>query len=390
MNDKQLDRNMKVIYFSIFASLACYFPFLAVFFQDKGLSYTQIGFMFALWSLTSVLVQPVWGFITDKYSYKKATLMLTLGLGAPAIFALLFANSPVTIGLAVVLFFSFNSPIITLMDSYTYEIITKHPGMQYGKIRFFGSLGYAAASLSMGLVVKAFGIGTSFTIFVIVCYIAIAFIKKIEYKGEPNGIRINFKDVGIQLRNKRFQHYILIIAFFSIAFGGNQTYMTILIKQTGGTMFQLGLVGFIIAMSEYPSLQFGTRILRKFGDMNMLVFSMLFYTLRYFLDSVAVSSDMVLAIQALQGLTYPLFLIATYEFISRTTPPNMRTTAMTINAAVMGIGGLIGNIGGGILSEMTGLFVLYKVLAVICFISCFLILGLRKVDQSTENFLEAD
>lgn len=385
MNVKSLDRNLKIIYFSMFGSMACFFPFISVYFQEKGLSLTQIGIMFALWSVTGVVAQPIWGFITDKYSYKKATIMITMALSAFGIYALVFANSFFTVAVAVVLFFSVQTPINTVTDAYTYEIISKNEGLQFGKIRFIGSFGYAVTSFSMGLIIKALGISTAFMGYSIAAVIALLFISRIRYKGQPSGIRLNINEVGIQLCDKRFLYYILLITFFSIAFGGNSAYMTILIKERGGDFFQLGLVGFIIAMSEFPSLHFGTRLLKRFGDINILCVSMFFYVIRYFLNSVGTTSEVILIIQAMQSLTYPLFLISTYDFIARSTQPKMRTTALTINAAAIGIGSLIGNLGGGFLLEFTTLSGLYKVLSVICLASCLAVLGLKKLDAIQEG-----
>lgn len=382
---KNLNRNLKIIYFSMFGSLACFFPFLAVFFQNKGLSLSQIGIMFALWSVTGVIANPIWGYITDKYFNKKITIMITMGLSAVAIYSFILADSFFTIAISIILFFSIQPPINTIMDAYTYEIIGKHRGLQFGKIRFMGSLGYALASISMGLVVKSLGTNACFIGYSIAVVIALVGVSGIQYKGEISDNRLNMKEITLQLRDKRFLYYILLIMFFSISFGTNTAYMSILIKQKGGDFFQLGLVGFIIAMSEFPSLQLGSRLLKRFGDINILFVGLFFYSIRYFLDSIGTSSEMVLAIQAMQSLTYPLFLIATYEFIGRTTPLKMRTTALSINAAAMGIGGLAGNIGGGLLLEYMTLSGLYKVIAGISLISCFLVLGLKKLNGSYER-----
>jgi len=382
---KQLDRNLKIIYFSMFGSMACFFPFLAVYLQSKGLDLKQIGIMFALWSVTGVVANPIWGFFTDRYSYKKASIMITMGLSAFAIYALVFADSFFAIAVAIVLFFGVQAPINTITDAYTYEIISQNEELHFGKIRFMGSLGYALVSFSMGMVVKMLGINTNFIGYSIAVVIALLCVSRINYKGQTTGAILQVKDVGIQLRDRRFLYYILLIVFLSISFGANNAYMSILINHNGGDFFQLGLVGFVIAMSEFPSLQMGSRLLKRFGDINILLAGLFFYAVRYFLNSVGTTSEMLIAVQAMQSLTYPLFLISTYDFIARTTPQEMRTTALTINAAAMGVGSLIGNVGGGAVLEFVSLSGLYKMLAVICLVSCLFVFGLKRLDAGYGN-----
>lgn len=380
MKDHTVSLKLKIIYFSIFGSLACFYPFLTIYFQEKGLSFTQIGLVYAIWSITGVISQPIWGFITDKYSNKKRTIMMTMGFSAIAIFGLIFANSFILLTLAVIVFFWFQSPIVTVTDAYTYEIIEHNKGLQYGKIRFLGSTGYGITSLLLGLVVSSFGITSAFYMYSVVVMIGFLFIWKIEYKGEPSGIRINFGAMLEQLKDVRFMFFIVFVMIFSIPFGSNMAYVSFLIKETGGGFFELGLFGFIVAGSEFLPLHFGSRLLRKLGDINMLMISMFFYSLRYLFNSIGSTSQMVLLIQTMQCVTYPVFLLAAYQYISRTTSQQMRTTAMTIFAASLGLGGLIGNIGGGMLLERISIFDLYKILSGICLFCCLVVILLKKID----------
>jgi hypothetical protein len=52
MGEKTLSIKLSAVYLTIFGALACYYPFLAIYFADRGLSYSQIGVAFAINSLT--------------------------------------------------------------------------------------------------------------------------------------------------------------------------------------------------------------------------------------------------------------------------------------------------------------------------------------------------
>lgn len=175
--------------------------------------------------------------------------------------------------------------------------------------------------------------------------------------------------------------FLLAIGLANVALGSNNSFIPFLMKETGGDVAMLGMLGVVVALSEYPSLTFGNKLLSKFGELNLLMVGMAFYVIRYLLNSVSTTYIMVLAIQSMQSVTYPLFLIASYQYVQRITPVNMRTTAMMIFAAVCGLGGLIGNIGSGILLESISIFALYKVFALICFLTLGAVFVLKNVDR---------
>jgi MFS family permease len=65
----------------------------------------------------------------------------------------------------------------------------------------------------------------------------------------------------------------------------------------------------------------------------------------------------------------------------------MRTTAMTIFGASTSIGGLLGNIVGGVLLEHISVFSLYKILAAISLICIFFAAAIKKVNNVQSQVL---
>lgn len=381
MNENKLRNTLKLYYYGIFGSIACFFPFLTIYLKGKGLSYSQVGISFALWSLVGIVIQPLWGIIADRYSSKKNVLSIGFIGSAICIYILILAKGFFLVNVGIVIFFAFQCAIMTTSDAFTYEIVEKYPGVQYGKVRFFGSIGYAMTSLLLGIVVKQLSVTFALICYSVYAILCLLIIRRIHFTGYLSRVRMNYADISIQIKDKRFLIFIGFCVLASIALGANGSYLPVLVKSTGGTMFHLGLLGFIIAMSEFFSFNYGERILKRFGELNLLLVSMSFYTIRFYLDSISGNHFLTLGIQTLQSCTYPLFLISCYHYIIKHSDEKIRTTSMMIFAAAGSIGGLVGNVVGGFLLDNISIFNLYRILSFIPVICIFILIFIKYLDK---------
>jgi len=380
MEEKTLSIKLSAIYITIYGALACIYPFLIYYFQEKGLSYTEMGMIFAAISITGVVVQPIWGFITDKYSNKRTIIIITMLLSGLLVYSLIFADGFYVIILSIILLMSFQSPVVPIADAYSYEIIEYYKKLQYGKIRLMGSFGYAVVALFMGYTVKYYGINSSYVVYSILMLLGALLLLSIAYKGKGTHKKISFYDIVNLIRDKKFILLIISVILTNVANGSNSSYIPILIEKTGGDVTQLGIVWFIIAISELPAFYFGTKLIYKYGELNLYILGVALFALRYFLGSLCDDYVSVLVIQLMQGVTYTFYLLASLQYINKISPVQMRTSAITLHAAAMGAGGAIGNMGGGVLLEYVSIFVLYQIFALICIICLYILIRLKKID----------
>lgn len=228
-----------------------------------------------------------------------------------------------------------------------------------------GSFGYAVIALVLGMIIKAKGINITFVIYSIIIVIGVFILFSIDFKGRQNESRLNLKDILKLIRDKRFVIFISSICIINISMGANGNYIAILIEKTGGDVSNLGMLWFIVAMSELPVLFMGNRLTRKYGELNLYLMSLILYVLRYFLDSICLNYNVVILVQVMQSITFTLYLISSMNYLNSILPKQMKAIGMTIYAAIGGgLGGLIGNMGGGMLLEHLSIFSLYKILSI--------------------------
>ncbi|MCE5286460.1 MAG: MFS transporter [Pelosinus sp.] len=379
MKQRLLSLKLSGAYIAIYGILACFYPFLTYYFQTRGLSYTEMGIGFALVSLTSVAMQPLWGIIADKYSNKRTVLLLTMFLCSLAVYSLVFASGFYLVMGSIFLVIVFQSALTPVADAYCYALIKAYRGLQYGKIRLMGSLGYALVALFLGWTVKYFGINSSYVVYSLSCFLGIGFVLSISFRDTSMRRKVHAADI-MQLLNKKVILLLLAVVFTNISISSNSSYIAILIEKTGGEATELGMVWFLVAISELPAFYYGAKLLKKYGELNLFILGLLFFVLRYILLSFCTWYIPVLVIQLMQGVTYTFFLIASLEYLNRVAPAGVKTVAMTLHAASIAVGGIIGNLGGGVLLEYISIFMFYKVLACTCILGIGTLVVLKKVD----------
>lgn len=384
MKTKTLLFKLNSIYLLIFGFMACFYPYFTVYLTNKGLSYSQVGMALAINSLVGVTFQPIWGYVTDKYLNKRQTLIITIAVSAVTILLFVFVKGWIPIMLTVILFMIFLSPINSVADSYCYNLIDKYKTIQYGKVRLMGSIGYAIIALLIGIVVKKTSINSIFYAYLILSIFSILVLISIDFKGKSSGYRLDFSDLLHIIKNKRFLIFLLSVMIINICLGANGNYISILIKKTGGDVSNLGLLWFVVAISELPAFFFGNKLLKKFGDINLYIVCLVLYTLRYFLDSISLTYNVVILIQIMQGITFPLFLIASMNYVNRIVPEKMRTSGITLYSALgCGLGNFIGNMVGGFILQTFDVFLLFKLLSFNCLLSILVVIILKKVEAKS-------
>lgn len=386
MEDKRLKLKLYSVYFLAYSAYGCYAPFFIVYFKSRGLNFIQTGIAFAVMPLVGVVCQPAWGYITDKYLNKKVTLIIIMVASALSILLLAFAHSFWAILAGIITVSVFITSIFSLLDAFCYDISTPFNGIHFSRARLAGSLGYALAVLLMGILLKYTSINISYFLCCLIEAICALFIISIKYEKKAAMQRISFRDVADLFKNFSFILFILSVILINIVIGANSSYIGELIELTGGDVSNLGLLWFVVGICELPVLYLGNRILGRFKDTSLYCIAMAFYTIRYFLISICTSWSMVITIQMMQSITYTFYVLSALNFLNRIVPDKMKATGITLYAALGGgLGGFLGNLGGGVILETLNIRWLYRILSFTCLLSLATGLFINKEAKKASN-----
>jgi MFS transporter, PPP family, 3-phenylpropionic acid transporter len=378
MKLKSIKLNLLIVYFLAYGALACYFPFLAIYFKSRELTYIQTGIAFSIISLVSIIVQPLMGYLADKYLNKNKIVLINMFACSLLIYLYIFANGFYSVALATIALIFFQGSIMSILDAYCYDISDKVPEVNYGQIRLMGSIGFAVLSLILGGLIQNFDINISFFLYSGLFMVSALILSGIGFKSTLHSVRPSTTDIFEVLKNYKFILFVLSVMVLNIAIQAHGNYIAMLIEATGGNVANLGFVWFASALSEIPAFFFGAKLLKKYGEMNIYIISLILYIIRMLLSAYSTSYNMVIAVQFMQSITYPLYLFATMQYINVIVPDKIRASGITMLSSLgFGLGGLIGNLGGGFILQYRGPFFLYKFMAMICCLSLLIILVLK-------------
>ncbi|HZD16750.1 MAG TPA: MFS transporter, partial [Actinomycetota bacterium] len=135
-------------------TIAAFFPFLALFLSERGLTAGKIGVVIAVMAVARIVANPLWGHVADTSIGRRATLRVgALGAAAAAIGLFLAEayGAVVALGFVFAVFSTTTGPNI---DAIALAHLGQARMADYGRIRGWESLSYAAACLAIGFTLE--------------------------------------------------------------------------------------------------------------------------------------------------------------------------------------------------------------------------------------------
>lgn len=353
---------LKLFLFFFHSTTTLVISFLPVFYLERGISATHIGWLMAVGPLASLIAQPFWGFMSDKYKTIKRILLICL-IGMIITSILFFQmNSLLSFLIMGYLLFSFASPIGALGDSLTQKTanLTKR---SFGSIRMWGSIGFAFTSVTSGWILTYIGVEN--LLFPLLFYaFAALFTLRFMSDAKASTKPVNVKDAFHLAKSPGLFFFLASIVFLSIAHRTNDSFMGIYIKEIGGNESIIGLAWFIGVITEAFVFATSGWWFRKYHELTFIMFAGIIYAIRFFLVSFITEPTQILWIQPLHGITFGIFYSAALQYVSKIVPEQLQATGHLLLITVFfGLSGIIGSLIGGAIIDLTNGQFLYKVIS---------------------------
>lgn len=360
MSNKTDLRKLKMLIFFFHVTNTIIISFLPLYLKFKGLSGTEIGWVLAVGPLASIISQPFWGFLSDKYRTVKWVLIMTI-IGM-LIFSILFfqMNELIFILFFGALFYFFSSPVGALGDSLA-QRQADLLNISFGSIRTWGSIGFALSSLLIGQLLDIYGVAFMRWPYLLFGTILLIIAFQIEdIKKTSNEQSVQLKDLKTLIANKPFMYFLLIMMFITITHRANDSFIGLFITELGGSESLVGVGWFIALVSEALIFAFAYLWFKKERALFFIILASVLYTVRWILFGFSNDPLIVLIGQLLHGLTFGIFYLSSLDYVTRLIPHTLKSTGHLIFYSVFfGVSGIIGSVGGGLLIDHLSGNVLY-------------------------------
>lgn len=327
-------------------------PFLT----DMGYSPFERGLVLSFVGLVSIFGQIYMGFMSDRYATIKKfflylTFMLVLLVGLSFIvrvdhFPYYFLVLGFASGLTRIL--------VNMYETWVMEIDELRP--DFGRIRAFGSMGWAFASLFSGYLIAAF----SYSALAYVCALLsliFAFLSlKMRDAEKTAGLDIKVSDIKVLFHNKNYVLFLIVYFVTYFVYNADAVTVTDLIINLGGTSKTVGIKWFVQAMSELPMLMFGAHFLLRYKGCKLMVFASIMMAIRMFLLALTRNTTSIILLSTLQAITYPLILLSQKHLVYNELPPHLRSTGQMVAVSLTaGLAAVLMPVTSGLLTPLIGI-----------------------------------
>ena len=333
---------MFLIYVLFYAGQAMYNVYLNLFLNENGFSNTQLGFLSSVSTLCLVLIQPLWGIMSDKAKSKNRIVGMLLIICASVGLAFYLPQVAASAGvefygtklavwlsLCVVLFNVFFNPAVTLQDNYTLEML-ENRRWDFGQLRLGGTIGYATCAALIGFIV-----GTSYDQIFWMMAIFMA-ITGVLYFTQPTiaGHRKKKQKVkySVLLKDRRLICMFLFNIIYSLGTSFFFQFFSIYYKnELGASSVMVGLLSTCAALVEIPFFWYAGRLQKRFGTKALMIFAGTTAALRWILLSTLTDTTAILIANMLGGCGFVGFSYSMIRYINDNVPKEMRATAQSLN-----------------------------------------------------------
>ncbi len=386
------------IYMFSYFCIGALFPLLGQYLKSIGFNGVQIGTITASATAAGIIAAPFWGAVYERRNCSRKLLYILYGAALILILMLSFiTNYGLFLAVFIAAFF-FESPIRPLNDA-----ITLSSGHVFGKVRLWGSAGFALGVFLAGLIAERAGLITIFPMYSISMLLGLLFLvsirppKKDQCQAGSDSDVLAVTDLhekgpagsfGKLLANKRYVALVLSAFFMNGTMIANNTYFGFLYLEAGGTIAGIGMALLLMVSSEIPMMWLAEAIGRKISAEKLLLMVMILSAARFLWYGTTPSTLLLVSTFFIQGVNNGIFLIIAVKYIDRLVDKSILGSAITWYTAIgSNAGSIVCLFAGGLLVDHysgAAVYLFYGLMnlaGVLIYVTC----GLHKSKKNDGN-----
>ena len=324
-----------IVYFFLFFGVSNISGMLIPFLQYKGYEPIQIGTLISLFTLMGVFGQLFIGYFCSKFKTIKKVFLFALFITIIAgTFSFLFQKS---IYFYIVFFILgiFSSILTSLIDTWVMESDEKN---SFGKLRCFGSFGWAFGVLITGYIVSKFGyfmVNIIFSLSILISILSTLKLKDVIKEGN--------KKLGIKnlVSNKKYNFLIFSLLMVCISYRAYIQLIPYLIKYIGYDVSSLGIYYFLSSFSDILMFIICSKIMHKISPDKLLIVSPVAILIQLLIIYYTFDIKYLYISCIFQVFTFPVILMVGRVMVDRVSFKELKTTSQLVGFAMYNSLGII-------------------------------------------------
>ena len=366
-----------------YLSWAIFSALISIYLLDKGFKASEVSLVVSTSFLTSMIFQPVIGMFSDRYDVKKVNFVLFTLAGIGGL-AFMFASSLITITIG----YSFVLTLINGTNPVMEKIASSSP-YQYGKIRIWGTIGYATGSWLAGMIYQLISPSAIFICFIITMILCIIGLLGTQTPSELGQNNEEKTKTSTLFHNYKYLYYLIIAAIFQGITNMANTYIPAMFQNDGLKVSLVSTILSFAVLCEAPLVLFSHKFMDKLTNKRLLIIAYSMITIQFLCYALNVWLPLKVIITLItKHPSGMLFIMINLKIVSTLVPKEHQITALAFVQTLRNLSSIIfQNIAGQILdiSSYQILFALSLIVIVVGFVLVILFKVPSGKDQKLFN-----
>jgi MFS transporter, PPP family, 3-phenylpropionic acid transporter len=344
-----IPRALAYFYAAQFVMVGLYLPYVPVWLHWRGMSEQAIAILLAAPPLARILFTPTIAFAADRLG-KRGPILVALAWGTLLALGLLWAAGTFWQLLAAVLVLALAwTTIMPLTEALAVRAIRK-TGLDYGRVRLWGSLTFIGASFGGGAAIGVFGAGVVLPLLFVASLLLLlgAYILPAALTESPPrpmaAPPLRARDAFALAHTPLFLLFLLTTSAIQASHAVYYTFGTLHWQAQGIPMSVIGLLWAVGVGAEIVLFAFSGRLIARFGPARLLWLAALSAVIRWGAMALDPPLSVTFLVQILHAMTFGAAHLAAIHFMAQAVPEDRAATAQGLYAAVtagLAMGGAI-------------------------------------------------
>jgi len=353
---------LAVFYGAIFLVIGSFLPFFPVWLDAQNLSAGEIGVILASPFFVRILVTPVVAFAADRNGDRRRFVIALASGALLASFLYIPSSSFWTILAVTIAFALFWVSIMPLTETMAMSGV-RLEGLDYGRMRLWGSLSFIGVSMLGGAAIERAGPNAALVMFITaVAFVVVAAFAlpkptgKGHLKAAIDQPRVRIADALALLKSPLFLLLLLTTSMVQGSHAFYYAFATLHWRSIGIPAITIGQLWAVGVVAEIALFLISRRIVVAVGTARLIAVAAIAAVVRWTIMAFDPPLEILTSVQLLHGLTFGAAHLGALHFISQAIPEDRAATAQGLYTAVtagiaMGTGMLVA---GSIYAQMGG------------------------------------
>ncbi len=346
---------LSAFYAWYFALLGGLVPYWGLYLKSLNFNAEQIGLLMSTFMGTKIIAPNVWGYLADKGLPRLRIVQLGAILTVISFVGIFWATSFFALMGVMIAFSFFWNAILPQYEVITFRKLADNIYF-YGRVRLWGSVGFIATVIGLGLILDFLPISfLPWILFGIILgiWVSSLTIQYTEFSSSSKGNAASFWSI---LKQPDILGFFFICFLMQVSHGPYYTFFSIYLEALNYTKTEIGLfwaLGVFIEVAIFWSMHL---LLRYFSLQQILIVSLGFAVIRWILiGEYAESLIAIIIAQSLHAATFGSFHAAAIHFVQKTFHQHHEGKGQALYSSTsFGAGGAIGALYSGFAWDALG------------------------------------